>query len=129
MAWEGRRISLRQGSAAPAWLDLAQVQAIASAGVSGLAARPVVLIDLLLNWSEVGEAPLRVLRLRSDHFDPSRLVPGNIGGLDGFRALLDALIDQSGATPLPDERRGRGRPFARFDGLEHYEREVLGIDR
>jgi hypothetical protein len=129
VAWKGSRLSLQQGSATPAWLDLSQIQAIACAAVTGLAERPVVLVDLLLNWSDVTEKPLRVLRLRSDRFDPSRILPGSVGGLDGFRALLDALIERSGATPLPDERQARGRPFARFESLERYEREVLSIDR
>lgn len=129
VAWEGRRLSLRQGSASPAWLDLSQVQGLAAAAVDGLASRPVVLIDLLLNWREVSDAPLRILRLRSDRFDPSQLLQGDLGGLDGFRALLELLLEGSGADPLPDADHARGRPFVRFDDLASYEREVLSIER
>lgn len=129
VGWEQGRLRLERSSGPTAWLEVDQVQAVAAAAVRGLAARPVVLIDLLLNWSDLGEGPLKVLRLRSDRFAPAVLLPGAGAGLDGFRAVLDALLARSRATPLPDERHGRGRPFAMFDGLEAYERRVLLIER
>jgi hypothetical protein len=129
VAWEGARLSLRRGDAAPAWLELRSVQAVAAGAVSGLAARPVVLVDLLMNWSGLDEERLRVLRMRSDRFDPAALLPGSGAGLDAFRAVLAKLLADSGATPLPDADRAAGRPFARFDSLHAYEREVLLVDR
>lgn len=129
LAWEGARLSLKKGDAAPAWLELGQVQALAAAAVRGLAARPVVLIDLLLNWSDVDTERLRVLRIRSDRFDPVALLPGAGAGLEAFRGVIARLLADSGATPLPDVERASGRPFAMFDTLQAYEREVLLVDR
>jgi hypothetical protein len=111
------------------WIEIAAVQGIASAVVGGLAEEPVVLIDLLLNWSVTDEVPLHLLRIRGDRFDPTALLPAAGPGLDAFRALLGGLVEQSGATPLPDPDRAEGRPFARYDGLEAYEREVLRLER
>lgn len=129
LAWEGARLLLERGDATSAWLELAQVQAVASAAVRGMAERPVVVIDLLMNWSVVEEVPLAVLRLRSDRFDPTALLPGAGPGLDAFRAMLGGLIEQSGGAPLPDAERAEGRPFAMFETLEAYEREVLLLER
>jgi membrane associated rhomboid family serine protease len=111
-------------------LDLARVDGIAVGAVQGLAAKPVILIDLLLNWTEISDAPLRTVRLRSDQFDPRTLFPGNGGGgLDAFRALLEALLARAGATPLPDAASARGRPFKMYAELARYEREVLQVER
>ncbi len=118
-------ISLRGGSR----VDLSRVDGIAVAAVHGMSARPVILIDLLLNWTEISDAPLRTLRLRSDHFDPRALFPSAPGPLDAFRALLDTLLAGAGATPLPDPESAHGRPFRMFPDLAHYEREVLQVER
>jgi hypothetical protein len=110
-------------------VDLARVDAIAVAGIQGMAAKPVLLIDLLLNWSDLGDAPLRTVRLRSDHFDPRALFPSAKGGLDAFRALVDELLARTGGTPLPDSESARGKPFKMFPQLAQYEREVLQVER
>jgi len=110
-------------------LDLSRVDGIAVAAVQGIAAKPVILVDLLLNWTEISDAPLRTLRLRSDQFDPRTLFPQAGGGLESFRALLDALHQRAGATPLPDADAARGRPFKMFPDLARYEREVLQVER
>ena len=110
-------------------VDLARVDAIAVGGVHGMAAKPVLLIDLLLNFSEIGEAPLRAIRLRSDHFDPRALFPNAKNGMEAFRALVDELLARTGATPLPDSQSCSGKPFKMFPQLAQYEREVLQVER
>jgi hypothetical protein len=110
-------------------LDLSRVDGIAVGAVQGIAAKPVILVDLLLNWTELGDAPLRTLRLRSDQFDPRTLFPQAGGGLESFRALLDALHERAGATPLPDPESARGRPFRMYADLARYQREVLQVER
>jgi len=128
LAWERGRIQLRRGSERTGWFDLSTVEAVAAAGVRGLATRPVVVIDLLLNWTEVEERPLQLLRWRSDHFDPAALRPEVGAGLQAFRGLLDALLEETGAVALPDPASARGRPFQVFESLEAYEREVLSLE-
>lgn len=128
VAWEPGRVQLARGGGSEIWLELSRVQAVAAAAVRGLAARPVIVIDLLLNWNELDERPLQLLRWRSDRFDPTGLRPQLGTGLDAFRGLLDALLRESGGSALPDDAAARGRPFRIYDSLSAYEREALLID-
>jgi hypothetical protein len=107
-------------------LELAKIQALAVGSVAGLAAKPVILLDLLLNHSEVGEGPLRLVRLRSDRFDPRRLAAGATP-LDAFRTFLNLLATNTNTALLPDPESYRGGPFARFADLESWQREVLKV--
>lgn len=128
VAWEPGRVCLKQGAEAPAWLELSQVEAIAVAGIQKLAAKPVIVVDLLLNWTELQERPLRVVRWRSDRFDPGALRDDLGSGLSAFRKLIEGLLVESKAAPLPDLESVCGRPFRMYDGIDAYEREVLGLD-
>jgi len=124
VALDDSGLSLRNGPQ----VDLARVDGIGVGAVQGIAAKPVILVDLLLNWTEISDAPLRTVRLRSDQFDPRTLFPGAGGGLEAFRALLEALHERAGAAPLPDAAAARGRPFKMFPNLAQYEREVLQVE-
>lgn len=115
-------------------LALSRVDGLAAAGVRGLASatrdgaepRAVLVVDLTLNLRDAPDAPLRVVRLRSDGFDPLRLVPGGTSPLVALRRFLSALLERTGASALT---RGAGDPetaFPAFPDLETYEREVLG---
>ena len=125
IALDDSGLSLRNGPQ----VDLARIDGIAVGAVHGIAAKPVILVDLLLNWTEISDAPLRTVRLRSDQFDPRTLFPGAGGGLEAFRALLETLHERAGAAPLPDAAAARGRPFKMFPNLAQYEREVLQVER
>ncbi|MCP4036660.1 MAG: rhomboid family intramembrane serine protease, partial [bacterium] len=58
-------------------IEYQKIEAIAVAAVRGLGPKPVLLIDLLLNWTSMDdEGPLRVVRLKSTDFDPRSLVQG-----------------------------------------------------
>jgi tetratricopeptide (TPR) repeat protein len=104
-----------------------KIQAVAVAAVAGLSARPVVLIDLLLNWSAVEDEALRVVRLRSDKFDPRLLAPGAASPLDALRAFLGDLLARSGAAALPDPEGARAKPLRSFADLATYQRDVLEV--
>ncbi len=108
-------------------LALDRVGAVAVAAVRGLAPKSVLIVDLALNWvPDEPDAPLKLVRLRSDRFDPRRLAPDAEAPLDALRSLVRQLLEHSGATPLPDRGTAVGRPgFARFDELVRYERDVL----
>ena len=107
-------------------LELAKIQALAVGNVAGLGAKPVILVDLLLNHSEIGEGPLRLVRLRSDRFDPRRLAAGT-SPLDAFRTFLNLLATNTNAALLPDPESFRGGAFAKFADLESWHREVLKV--
>ncbi|MDP6980592.1 MAG: rhomboid family intramembrane serine protease [Myxococcota bacterium] len=105
-----------------------EVQAVAVAAVRDLAAKPVVVIDLLLNWQELGDAPLRAIRLRSDRFNPAHLVEAQRDATQTLRVFLAALLERSAAVPLPDDDAARGRPFRVYKFTRTYQRRVLKVD-
>lgn len=108
-------------------VEYAKVQAIAVAEVAGLAVHPVVLVDLLLNWSAEGDTSLRLVRLRSDGFDPRALMPDAEDPTAAFRATLGELLERTGAVPLPDPDAALGLCTPHFDSLAAYQREVLQV--
>lgn len=105
-------------------LPLARVEAVSVVGVRDLGPEPVILIDLLFNWTAEDGGPIKIARLRSDRFDPAALARAG-SPLDAVRALATALLECSGGRALPDTEAARGRPFAIHDTLAGYEREVL----
>jgi len=104
------------------------VEAVAVAAVAGLASKPVLIVDLIVNWNDTESGPLQLLRLRSDGFDARSLVPGVTRSVDAFRALLEQLLARTRAVPLPDLDGARGRPFRHYADLASYQREVLQVD-
>jgi hypothetical protein len=105
-----------------------RIDALAVAVVEGLSAKPVIVIDLLLNWESTLQEPLKAIRLRTDAFDPRPLVMGESDPAAAIRALSVRLQQETRAIPLPDERSIRGEPFAGFKTLQEYQRGVLLID-
>jgi hypothetical protein len=89
-----------------------------------LSDKPVLIVDLALNWRKAGE-PLKLIRLRSDHFDPKRLVSDASSPLEALRSMLTTLIRASGATPLPNFNAATGTPFGVHESVDAYQREVL----
>lgn len=105
-----------------------RVEAMAVAAVEGISHKPVLVIDLLLNWKGDRAQSLKTLRLRTDRFDPRSVVKGKKDALDAVRLLTRHLAHHSGAMPLPDQQSIRGMPFAAFKSLHDYHRDVLQID-
>jgi hypothetical protein len=105
-----------------------RIEAVAVAAVHGMAAKPVILVDLVLNWMSPANETLRVIRLRGDRFDPRRLLPGHASSVDALRSLVKLLIERSDATALPDGEAAEGRPYVSYEELETYHRTVLLVD-
>jgi hypothetical protein len=87
----------------------------------------VVLIDLLLSGPQPGPEPLALVRLRSDQFDPRKLIASSAGPMEALLALVEALLKRTQAVALPDDTSGRGRPLRMFDSLDAYSAEVLRV--
>ena len=104
-----------------------KIQAVSVAAVGGLGPKPIVLVDLLLNWNALEEPALRVVRMRSDRFDPRALAPGAPSPLEGLRAFLRDLLARSGAAALPDPDGARATPLRSFADLATYQREALEV--
>jgi membrane associated rhomboid family serine protease len=101
-----------------------RIEAVAVAAVEGLTDKPVLVVDLVLNWREAREHRLRVIRMRGDKFDPRRIAPAD-SPLDSFRKIVAVVLERARATPLPDRDSALGNPFASFQELALYERGVL----
>ncbi|MCP5045452.1 MAG: rhomboid family intramembrane serine protease [bacterium] len=104
------------------------VEAMAVAALRDIASKPVVVIDLLLNWRELGDTPLRTIRLRSDQFDPARLVESVGSPTENLQAFLSQLLERTDALPLPDAQAVIGQPFRVFKFMRSYQRRVLKVD-
>ncbi len=120
---EGIHVEIDGGSKTR--IPFERIDAVAAGAVRGLAEKPVLVVDLVLNWLDVPDQPLKVVRLRSDRFDPRAVMAGRESALDALRALLDRVIASSGATPLPGRDSALGNPFASFPDLASYDRDVL----
>jgi hypothetical protein len=105
-----------------------RIVALSVVAVGNLGPKPVLLIDLILNWMSLADEPLRIIRLRGDRFDPRKLAPEQAAPVDALRAVVERLLRASKATPLPDLQSAKGLPFAGFDDLETYHRDVLMVD-
>ena len=121
-------ISLRRLSSGTGVVAYAKIQALAVAAVTGLANKPVLVIDLVMNWNDVTAEQVQVLRMRSDRFDVRSLMPQAANSVEAYRALLEQLLARTEATPLPDRDCVRGRPFSTHSDLADYERVVLQVD-
>jgi len=123
-ALEAEALQLEVAGQGQTDLGYSRLRAVAVAGVHGLGPRPVVVIDLLIDGGG-SEGPLRVIRLRSDRFDPRPLARGVEGALDSLRWMVQELLSRSDAQPLPDPDGAAARPVRMFDSLEEYHEQVL----
>lgn len=105
-------------------LPYSRIQAISIAAVLDLGPRPVLILDLVLNWAGDASEPLKLIRFRSDRFDPGVYVPSAENPLEALTTWIADLERRSGATCLPTRRVLEGE-FTRFESLASYERDVL----
>lgn len=105
-----------------------KLEAVSVAAVGGLSERPVIVIDLLMNWKSAADEPLKAIRIRGDRFDMRAFAADRESPLDALRTFLATLLRECGATPLPDRESASGLPFASFDDLTSYQRDVLGVE-
>jgi membrane associated rhomboid family serine protease len=113
---------------APKRVRFDRIEAVSVAAVDGLGEKTVIILDLVLNWISLTAEPLKVIRLRGDRFDPRRLATGCAEPLDALRAIVQRVLDESDAIPLPDLQSACGMPFAAFPSLGAYQRDVLMVD-
>lgn len=126
---EADRIELVVSGGRRVVIGLDQVQAIAVAEVAGLDEAPVVVVDLVLNWRELDDAPLRAVRMRGAGLPSSAPEEGKGDPGDALRSLLAGLMERTRAIPLPDPDAALGLMIPAYASLAEYEREVLQIAR
>jgi membrane associated rhomboid family serine protease len=105
-----------------------RIQALSVGAVSGLSSKPVIVIDLVLNWLDVGSSTLKLIRFRSDNFNPVRLMPESQSPLTAISAFFGEILSRSDAIPIPNAQAVRGQPFATYRDLAHYHREALNAE-
>jgi hypothetical protein len=123
---EGVALQLPAGRTAR--IEYTKIDAIAVAEVMGLAQHPVVVVDLLLNWSSEQDPTLRAVRLRSDGFDPRMVFEAPDDRAEAFRSFLSELRVRCNAVPLPDLASAEAVGLRTFETLEAYAREVLQVE-
>jgi hypothetical protein len=106
-------------------VPFARIDAVAVAAVAGLSAKPVLVIDLVLNWLDASETSLKVIRLQSNRFDPVRLVGSASSPLEALQRLVEGVLKRSGGTPLPDAAAASGTPYTSYPDIAAYQRQVL----
>jgi hypothetical protein len=105
-----------------------RMDALAVVAIEGDTGSPVIVVDVILNWRAGADEPLRLIRMRSDRFDPCQLVAEAPSPLDAVRQIVGTLLERSDALPLPDAKSARGLPFASFVSLASYQRSVLSVE-
>lgn len=105
-------------------LPLSRIQAISVAAVDGLGPRPVLVLDFVLNWTAGQAEPMKLIRFRSDSFDPLQFVPGAANPLAALTTWIGWFEESCVISCLPNRDILEGR-FARFASLREYEREAL----
>jgi hypothetical protein len=101
-----------------------RIEAVSVAAVHGIGPKPVIVVDLVLNWTTPKGETLRVIRMRGDQFE-RRVLAGQGSAADTLRVFVKTMLERSNATPLPDREGALGRPFASFESLAIYHRAVL----
>jgi len=111
-------------------LPFTRIEAVAVAVVRGLGPQPVLVFDCILNWRDDIASPLKLIRFRSDRFEAAAVGVGGEGStpVAALGAWAAAVQRAAGAACLPSEAILAGS-YASFDGLDDYEREVLGAER
>ena len=105
-------------------VPFSRIGAIGMAAVSGLGNRPVLIVDIVLTGPDGVDEPMKLIRFRSDRFDPLGFEPAATSPLAALTAWVQRLQNESNAICLPSESILAGK-FARFETLEAYEREIL----
>jgi hypothetical protein len=121
-------VALQVAAGRTARIAYTRIEAIAVAEVMGLARYPVVVIDLLLNWSSQRDRSLRAIRLRSDGFDPRMVFEAPADRDEALRGFLSELLARCNAVPLPDLASIRGLDVRTFETAEAYARDVLQLE-
>ncbi len=100
-----------------------QIEAVAVATIADFVA-----IDLVLNWSHDGDEVLRLVRLKSNGFDPRMVFEASGVHADPLAAFLTELMARSEATPLPDPESALGLNIRAYASMALYQREVLRVE-
>lgn len=122
-------VSMRLGDDREVMLAYSQVKAVAVAAVLELADKPVAIVDLVMNWGDETGDILRVVRFRSDSFDPRKLSSEDTKSVSqALRNIVRFIMGQSGAELLPTDMEASDISFRKFRDVKSYQREILSLN-
>lgn len=104
-------------------IDYRAIEAVAAAEVEGLAAEPILVVELVLR-ARAGR-PRSALRMRADAFDAAALYPDHTDSGQALRAMLADLLERTRAVPLPDPDSALAIQPQRFESLTAFEAAVV----
>lgn len=125
LAIEASALLLRDVQGQKQRILVSNVQAVTFAAVRGLSEKPIVLIDIVLNWRAEKTEPLQVLRLRSDQFNAKVLRPSEASPLQALHKAMTDLVQNANATPLPSAEICKAAAPKVYASLAQYHEEVL----
>ena len=99
-------------------------RAVAVGGVRGMGPRTMVLVDVFVDGGGLGRT-WGVVRIRSDQFDPRRLIGQEVNPMDALRRMVGAIQRASGAIVLPRSDEEGSSEIPVFDSLDAYHEAVL----
>ncbi len=119
----GRSLAVEIDGRGPSDIEWSRIRAVAIVGVHGLAEKPIVLIDLLIDGSGTPQ-PLGLVRLRCDRFDPRVLVPRAESSKEALRTMASGFRKQK-IKILADltAKSNDARPV--FESIDAYHDKVL----
>jgi hypothetical protein len=122
-------ISMRLGDGRQVMLSYPQVKAVAVAAVLELADKPVASVDLVMNWGDETSDLLRVVRFRSDSFDPRTLSSEDTRSVSqALRNMVRFVMGKSGAKLLPSDMEASDIEFRKFRDVKSYQREIFSLN-
>lgn len=101
-----------------------RIQAVGVAVVKQITEKPVLVVDLILNWTAPSHESLKVIRLRGDRFNPLELVDAE-NALEAHRRIALTVLERAEAVPLPGRDSVLGRPYTAYANLASYAANVL----
>lgn len=104
-------------------IEFTRMHAVSVVGVHGMAEKPIVLIDFVIDGSG-GTQPLTLIRLRCDRFDPRILLPKAESSKVAMRTLIDGL-QKKGLHILADITATGTDTRPVFDSVEAYHDKII----
>lgn len=123
VAVSGAGLSVKNSHQVTHVIAFDRMRAMAVVGVHGVAEKPIVLLDLVIDGGG-DSAPLSVLRIRCDHFNPRTLVPKAQTSKDALRAIVRGLGKQR-LRVLADITAPTPGTKPVFESLDAYHEKIL----
>jgi membrane associated rhomboid family serine protease len=123
VALDEQQLTLHTGASRRV-LRIELIRAIATSVIENGNDPRYLVIDLLLDLPAAGATRLRVVRLRSNRFNPQSLVGGD-DLMSALKSLLELLLTSSGARAIPSRASVLGQPFQRHRSLAEHEQATF----